>query len=908
MALSAGTRLGPYEIVSPLGAGGMGEVYRARDPKLGRDVALKILPDVFASDPDRLARFEREAQVLASLNHPNIAAIYGLEDSGSIKALVLELVDGPTLADQLVAGALALTDVLTIARQIADALEAAHEQGIVHRDLKPANVKLRPDGAVKVLDFGLAKLAGSGETPAYGGVTNSPTLTMQATYAGTILGTAAYMSPEQAKGKAVDRRADIWAFGVVLCEMLSGARMYDGETAPETLARVIEREPDLTALPASTPESIRSLLRRCLTKDPRNRLQAIGEARIVLDRAIAGDVGNPLNLSNPSNQVWFRALPWALAVALGVLAIVLWVPWRKPPSPTPLRMSVELGADATLVTGGATSGAAAILSPDGQLLAFVAQKQVGESQLYVRRLDTLQAMPLPGTEGARNPFFSPDGQWLAFFAKGKLKKIAVTGGVAVTVCDAQSDRGGSWAEDGTIVFAPVGGPGLRMVRVPSVGGNPEPFTEPDEGQSQRWPQVLPGGKALLYTAMTPGGGVVNLMAQPLPSGARRVVQRESSFGRYLPTGHLVYTHAGSLFAAPFDLDRLELTGPPVPVLEGAATSRITGAAQFDVSGNGTLVYVPSENVDADAPISWMDRTGKTEPLRSMPANWSNPAFAPDGRRVAVDIFDGKQTDIWVYEWARDTLSRLTFDEAALQPVWTPDGRRVAFISTSGGKSTPSLSWRRADGTGEVQRLTDSKSFEGLPSWHPSGKALAFYQNNPQTNGDLMILPMAGDESTGWKPGTPTAFLNTPANEFGPMFSPDGAWLAYTSDESGRNEVYVRPFPGPGGKWQISTGGGIYPTWSRTKRELLYVTSNQLMVVSYSVEGGSFRADKPRSWSSRGLVIRPRQRSYDLHPDGERVALEPAPETPTTAKQDKLVFVFNFFDELRRLAPTTRRSN
>jgi serine/threonine protein kinase len=579
MALASGTRLGSYEIQSALGAGGMGEVYRARDTKLGRDVALKILPALFAADPERLARFEREAQVLASLNHPNIAAIHGVEDSGAIKALVLEFVDGPTLADRLARGALPLDEVLESARQIADALEAAHERGIIHRDLKPANIKLRePAGAtsdvltVKVLDFGLAKLAGPSEAGHYTDMTASPTLTMQATFAGTILGTAAYMSPEQAKGKSVDRRADIWAFGVVLWEMLTGRRMYEGETAPEILARVIEREPDLSALPASTPDSIRFLLARCLTKDPRRRLQAIGEARIVVERAIAEPAATGGSASNASvslgdSPAWRRAVPWAVAGALllALAAILVQFPQsQSAPASRPFRMSVELGADVALNVPGPPSANLA-LSSDGELLAFVAEKRDSGIQLYIRRLEQLQATPLAGTTEARNPFFSPDGQWIAFFADGKLKKISVAGGAAVTLCDAPSGRGGSWAEDGTIAFTPNGTPGTMLLRVSAAGGKPEPLIRLAENeQLQRWPQFLTGGRAVLFTSGNPGNfDEANIAVQRLPDGERKVVQRGAYFGRYVSSGHLIYIQGGTLFAVPFSLDRLEVTGQPI---------------------------------------------------------------------------------------------------------------------------------------------------------------------------------------------------------------------------------------------------------------------------------------------------------------------------------------------------------
>ena len=895
----------------------MGEVYRARDTKLNREVALKVLPEAFTRDPDRLARFKREAQVLASLNHPHIGAIYGFEDSGETHALVLELVEGDTLADRIARGLIPLDETLPIALQICEALEAAHEQGIIHRDLKPANIKLRPDGTVKVLDFGLAKALDPAPTSA---LSQSPTITTPAmTRMGVIMGTAAYMSPEQAKGKPVDKRADIWAFGCVLYEMLTGKRAFGGDDVTDTIAAVVRAEPEWGALPANTPAPIRKLLRRCLQKDRRERVPDIAVARLDINEATAtpasADV-SPISFTQPAG--WTRALPWTVAGALGIglaLVLALWPPWRKAPTPAQLRLSAELGADASLVTD---QGAAAILSPDGALLAFVAQKNAsGGSQLYVRRLEQLQAASLSGTDGARNPFFSPDGQWIAFFAGGKLKKISVNGGAAVTLCDAPNGRGGSWAEDGTLAFSPDSGVGVSLLRVSSAGGKPATLTTFDAGEAaQRWPQVLPGGKAVLYAAATSGTTAwedANLVVQPLPTGARKIVQRGGYYGRYLPSGHLVYLHDGTLFAAPFDLDRLEVTGQSVPVLEGVTGSpNITGGAQFAVAGNGTLVYLPGQRNFDEVSVSWMDREAKTTPLRATPVDWANILFAPDSRRLALDIFDGKQSDVWVYDWARDTLSRLNFDPATDEkPVWTPDSRRIVFGSARADKSTLNLYWQHADGTGEVQRLTESKHNQLPSSWHPTGKFLAFGDVNPLTTFDIMILPMEGDEASGWKPGTPTVFLNSPFAELEPMFSPDGRWIAYRSNESGLFEVYVRPFPGPGGKWQISTGGGTNATWSRTRHELFYGTPDQrIMVASYTVDGESFRAEKPRLWSDRHYLARPGRisalRSFDLHPDGERFALAAAPEAQTAAKQDKLVFIFNFFDELRRIAPVAKR--
>jgi len=886
----------------------MGQVYRATDTTLGRQVAIKILPDAFASDPERLARFELEAKTLASLNHPHIAAIYGFEKSSGLHALVMELVEGDDLSQRIARGAIPIDEALPIARQIADALEAAHEQGIIHRDLKPANIKVRADGTVKVLDFGLAKAmdpAGASSANAM----NSPTLSMHATQAGIILGTAAYMSPEQARGKAVDRRADIWAFGVVLFEMVTGRRAFEGDDIAITLAAVMMKEPDWRALPTPTPVAFRRLLTRCLKKDPKARIRDMGDARLQIEELLSGaqeDLGVP---SVPVARSRFqRALPWASTGALAVaLVLALWAPWQTASAPATLRLNAELGADVSLYGGLRGLYAALSLSPDGRVLVFVAQKPIGVSQLYMRRLDRFEAVPMPGTDGANSPFFSPDGQWVAFNAGGKLKKVSVTGGAAVEVGNAPAPAaGGAWSEDGTtITFSPLRSAGL--VRVSSDGGGkPEPVTTLGEGQvTHRWPQMLPGGRGVLFTAHTRVSGFndANLEVQPLPNGARKVVQRGAFYGRYLPSGHLVYVRDGTLYAAPFDLDRLELTRSPVPILEGVTTTSY-GAAQFAVSDNGTLVYLRGRNGSTDVPIEWLDREGKVTPLRVMPADWSNLVFAPDGLRLALDITDGSRTDVWTYDLRRELLDRLALTPGdALKPVWTPDGKRIVYSSPRSDTGGANLYWQRADNTGDVQRLTESKNGQGAWSWHPNGKFLAFHELTAEGQDDVFILEMEGDEVSGWKPGKIRAFLKGPSAERAPMFSPkDGRWVAYQSTESGRDEVYVRPFPGPGGSFKISTDGGTTPTWSRTRSELFFAAPDgRIMVTPYTVEGEVFRAEKPRPWSETRFVVRPRSgptRSFDLHPDGNRFAL--ATETQTQTKQDKLAFFFNFFDELRRL--------
>ena len=795
-----GKSISHYRVTEKLGEGGMGEVYRATDTKLGREVALKVLPPVFANDSQRMARFKREAHVLASLNHPNIASIYGLEESDGIHCLVLELVEGPTLAERIKEGAIPLEESLNIAKQIADALEAAHEKGVIHRDLKPANVKVTPEGMVKVLDFGLAKALA--EPASEAAMENSPTASILPTHEGVILGTAAYMSPEQAMGKAVDKRADIWAFGVVLFEMLTGKRLFRGENTSETLAAVIKDDPDWNLLSTDTPLKIRELLRRCLQKDSRKRLHDIADARIEIEAVLADPSGT---LALPAGGVgtqtaWRRVLPWAVAGVFALVAAVgLW-PEPEPIPPPSMRLSVEVTPGESFWT---VQGAAAVISPDGTRLAFVTTDGQGQRKLYLRPLDQLQATPLSGTEGAANPFFSPDGEWIAFFAGDKLKKVSVSGGATVTLCDAEGNgRGGSWGEDGIIIFAPNAVVGLS--RVSSAGGTPEDATTLDKEKdetSHRWPQVLPGGKSVLFTViLRVDKGFIEV--QSLETGERKTLQQGGVYGRYLPTGHLVYISEATMFAAPFDLGRLEVTGPPAPIVEDVQTSPNFRSAQFDFSQTGTLVYLTGAGETDAESIFWMDAEAKTEPLLPAPRNYLHLSCSPDGKRLAVEIDEGSNMDLWVYELERETLSRLTFDEEAdFVPVWTPDGQRVAFSSNRDG-GTWNLYWKRADGTGDAERLTESGDLQLPWSWSPGGKVLAFFERSAETRWDLWTLPMEEDEQGALKPGKPTVFLRTPFIEGRPAFSPDGRWIAYNSNESGRFEVYVRPFPGPGGKWQI----------------------------------------------------------------------------------------------------------
>ncbi len=889
MALAAGDKLGPYEILALIGAGGMGEVYRARDPKLDRHVAIKVLPAALAQHPDRLARFEREAKVLAALNHPNIAVIYGIED----RAIVMELVEGPTLADRITSGALPLEEILKIVAQIADAMEAAHDKGVVHRDLKPANVKVRDDGTVKVLDFGLATAVQSstreaGSQGAEG--VNSPTLTMGATEAGVIMGTASYMSPEQAAGKPVDRRADIWSFGAVLWEMLTGSRLFSGETVSHTLADVLRADIDYARLPASTPAPIRELLRRCLDRDPKTRLRDIGEARIAIQKYLlnpSSTLETSLALAPRSH---FAVAGWAVA---GLLAVAMALGWRalRPADPVlqPLiRLDVDLGPDVSL---GSSNGTDVIISPDGTRLVYVSQ-----NRLFTRRLDQATATELKGTEGASAPFFSPNGQWVAFFSGGSLQKVSIDGGTAVVLCPAATSRGGSWAEDDSIIASI----GTRLMRVPAAGGEPAALTEPAPGGlGQFSPQVLPGGKAVLFTALqgsqTPSVSVLSLADHRI-----KTLQNGGAFGRYLASGHLIYVGTqGTLFAAAFDLDKLQMRGNPVPVLELDPVRTVS--PQFDVSGNGTAVYRKGQG-SGSVTIQWLDSAGKMQPLLTKPGFYGRPTISPVDERLVLEVTEGQNTDLWVYDWRRDTMAPLTFGGNNTIPLWSPDGRYIVFQKNQGA-----IYWTRSDGASQPQPLTESKVTQFPHSFTSDGKRLALFQRGSTGTNDLFTLPIESNAG-GLRAGKAEAFVQTPADERYPAFSPDGRWLAYTSNEKGTYEVYVKAFPDKGGKWQVSNGGGAYPMWSRTGHELFFETFDQkIMAATYTTKGDSFVPDKPRLWSEQKLIgLINSVRNFDLVPDGKRIAaLMPAATPEGHQAQNHVVFLMNFFDEIRRRVPLSK---
>ena len=899
-----------YRVEKKIGEGGMGVVYRAEDTKLKRQVAIKLLPDIFSIDPERLARFEREAKLLASLNHPNIAAIHGLEEAASKRFLVLELVEGETLAQRIAKGPLPVDEALEVCRQIAEGMEAAHEKGIIHRDLKPANVKITPEGKVKVLDFGLAKAFHA--EPSAEDIAHSPTIS-EMTRPGIILGTAAYMSPEQARGKPVDKRADIWAFGCLLYECLTGKRAFRGDDVMEVMAKILEAEPDWSLLPANTPSSIRALLKRCLRKDSKRRQQDILDARIEIEESAAMDA---VPIQAPPAPRRFP-LPWLAACAVvmvlaGIVIGVALMRYLQPATSSPVLRSVIkvepghwLDGMRRAVELERPSRTAIAISSDSRFVVYSAIEEnpgsQAKPQLYLRRMDQAEAKPIAGTEGGINPFLSPDNRWVGFWADGKLYKVPIEGGVPTVLCDASMLYGANWGNGNSIVFTDKQDVGLS--RVSAEGGKTETLTNPDSKQeeySHRLPSWLPDGKAVLFTVMRNYADRQPWLAL-LRVNTREwhILLSDAADAKYVPTGHLVFLRQGTLMAVRFDIAKLQVIGQPVALLDNVVQSfssnqyQNTGAGQFGISDTGSLIYAAGGIVpDRQNSLVWVDQKGTEQPVTDLKLPWAAIRLSPDGQRIALETLPEYQ--LWVYDLKLGTNSRLIGEGLAAIPIWSPDGKRLLF---SWAKSLVlNLYWQPYDGSLPRERLTTSEYIQYAGSWSSDGKTVALTENhNPLYKIAMLDVPS----------GRVTPFLNSPFNEQYPEFSPDGRWIAYSSNESERDEVCVRPFPGPGMKHQVSNQGGIQPLWARNGKQLFYRWQDQVWVADVLTEGG-FATTKPRllfekAGYSSGFPIR----GYDLSLDGKRflmVKLDQRKPTPVT----EMILVQNWFEELKQKVPSGKK--
>ncbi len=856
-----GTRLGPYELTGKLGEGGMGEVYRATDTKLDRQVAIKVLPAAFTEDPERLSRFEREAKVLAQLHHPNIASIFGLEESNGIRALVMELVEGQTLAQRLESGPLPLEESLAMARQIADALEEAHEKGIVHRDLKPANVNVMVDGKIKVLDFGLAKALDRGGAASASQLAKSPTLTHAGTQMGMILGTAAYMAPEQAAGAAVDRRADIWSFGVVLYEMLTGGRLFDGESVSHVLASVLKDTPDFSRLPAGTPERIVNLLRRCLRKQPRERLQAIGDARVVIEEVLADPRGD-----EKAAPVAVRAhkFPWivaAVGIASALTFATLWLGSGRSQAPSPALQAALVAPE------GQAFGDTFALSPDGSRIVFEAfDQKTGSRSLWLRALDRGEVTRLAPADGGEMPFWSPDGLHLGFFAEGKLKRLDPKRGAAQVLCDAPTPRGGAWGEDGRIVFAAAFRTGLSIV--PASGGTPATLTTLDESRnekSHRFPVFLPGGKSILFLAQTAEGGAKHdesaIEALELSSGKRTRLIPVNSSALFDPAGNVFFWRDGTLFAQRFDPGSLEISGDPVPIASPVSFSQ-NEHMLASVSGSGTLVYREGTRGTFSS-LVWLDRNGVgTQVIRGREL-FGDIALSHDGKRLAYTVNAAGQgaKDLWIHDLVRDTTSRLTFDEGSKSyPVWSRDGRFLYYSNTNRNDGT--IYRRSSDGTGSTVEVASTEDGLWPLAVSGDGRWLVVGAISSQSGHDILRFDLATKAIT--------PLVATASHDQFPALAPDDRLLAYASEQSGRFEIYVQALGSGSGTWQISREGGLHPHWRSDGRELFYFSRPDTVMV-VDVEPGPV----PRFSAPRALFRHPMD-DFDVTPDGQRiVALHPA---------------------------------
>ena len=889
-----GKRLGSYQIISLVGAGGMGEVYRARDTRLDRTVAIKVLPERLAERTDLRERFEREARTIASLNHPNICTLYDVGREGGTDYLVMEYVEGETLAERLKKGPLPVEQVLRYAIEIADALDKAHRKGITHRDLKPGNIMLTKSGA-KLLDFGLAKLSQEAkpEIP----LSELPTAKDAITAQGAILGTLQYMAPEQLEGKEVDARTDIFAFGVVVYEMATAKKAFEGKSQASLIAKILETEPPpISSLQPMAPPTLDRVVKRCLSKDPDDRWQTARDLEVELKWITEREpqIGAPAVTQTGIRRLGRREALVSAGVLLSLALIAALVTWILKPaavSPRPVsRFTITLPPGQQFQVP--DNGPVVALSPDGTQVAYSAQ-QGGTQQLYLRAMDSLEARPIPGTQvptgslADADPFFSPDGQWLGFFARGKLMKVSVNGGAAIALCDTIGlPEGASWGSQGTIVF---GGGAEPLLQVSESGGTPHPITHLEKGEiGHSWPEFLPDGKTLLFVADSTGNNSsgAQIVAQMVGTGERRALV-QGTYPRYSASGHVIYMQGGTLMAAPFDPQQVKITGPAVPTVEGVLQSIRGGEAQYSVSSTGSLAYVPGNGQTAQLKLVWVSRKGEEQLLAAPAHAYANPRLSPDGRRVAVGILE-QDRQVWLYDLARDTLTRLTFQgNNNVTPFWTPDGKRIVYISNKDGPRN--LYWQLADGSGGLERLTTSERVDIPSSWSPDGRLLAFSEVAAPQGYDIWVLRLSDRK--------PQPFLQTQFNEAAAQFSPDGNWVAYASDESGRNEIYVQPYPGPGGKWQISTDGGREPLWNRNGRELFYRNGNKMMSVEIATKP-SFSLGTPKvlfEWRYESLpgISTP---NYDVSPDGQRFLMLKAAQQDVSARE--IDVVLNWFEELK----------
>jgi serine/threonine protein kinase len=936
MVVRAGSHVGAYEIVALLGTGGMGEVYRAHDGTLGREVALKILPEEWLTDPDRRARLDREARVLAALNHPHIGAIYGIEDAAidggrHIRALVLELVEGETLADRIAEGSglraqssgryqssttrpsassarpnkgLEVAEALKIAQQIADALDAAHEKGIIHRDLKPANIKITPDGTVKVLDFGLATFssgaAGAWTQGSTSLATQAPVVPLEGTREGVILGTAGYMSPEQARGRAVDKRTDIWAFGCVLFEMLTGRAPFARDTPSDSLAAVLDREPDWSALPAATPVSVRRLLERCLAKDPKRRLRDVGDAGLEMEESLSSPA--PLRSDRSRRSTASEWMKWiaALGATAAVTGLVVWsTKSRQAPSASTVGAITQFVIATAPTDPLALDNTAIAMSADGRSVAYVAGRG-NRKRIYLREVDKFTSTPIAGTDGGFYPFFSPDGQWVGFFADRKMKKVLRSGGTPQTIAEPTGANNitASWDTQDTILFTPIVGSGIW--RTSSAGGSSTVLTTLMENESSHaWPQLLPDGRTLLFSAVVPSGDP-QVYVQPLDTGERRPLVRGFA-ARYLPSGHLIYAQGGTVLAVPFDATRRELTGTPVAVRSdvmqvarlrnSAATSLVP---QITFSHSGAMAYVPGNSQRSKTALVWVDRAGLEQSTVASGATYFQPRLSPDNQRLAVTIGGSDHDDVWLHDLARGTWSRFTSEANSGFPAWTSDGQRLTYASDRAGSFN--MYSRPLDGSAKEERLSPSSRVNFPFSWSPDG-FLAFVAVQGRAVQSIHVLHKDRRNEA-------TPFVETGFGEGAPAFSPDGHRIAYVSAESGRNEIYVRRFPGGAESVTISTEGGNEPVWSRNGKELFYRTGDDLMAVDIAT-GPAFSAGKPRLLFKKSyeqsLALWP---AYDVSSDGQRFVMVKRLDQDDPPAQINVVT--NWFDELKRVVAQTRK--